>query len=134
MLLSACCKLYEYLIFLWQIPIIHTGKQPSEDEAELLLQEVEKYTLASHVFWGLWGIISVSIQHIALSLSFTSMRERFHGMCFYLLQGYVNKIEFDYMEYARQRFQQYWMRKQELLASSDKAPDNHVDGYVVYDR
>jgi hypothetical protein len=26
------------------------------------------------------------------------------------------------------------MRKQELLASSDKAPDNHVDGYVVYDR
>ncbi|KAH8515632.1 hypothetical protein H0E87_004183 [Populus deltoides] len=82
------------------------GKQPSEDEAELLLQEVEKYTLASHVFWGLWGIIS----------------------------GYVNKIEFDYMEYARQRFQQYWMRKQKLLASSDKAPDNHVDGYVVYDR
>jgi hypothetical protein len=71
---------------------------------------------------------------LALSLSFTSMRERFHGMCFYLLQGYVNKIEFDYMEYARQRFQQYWMRKQELLASSDKAPDNHVDGYVVYDR
>ncbi|KAL3572663.1 hypothetical protein D5086_026567 [Populus alba] len=82
------------------------GKQPSEDEAELLLQEVEKYTLASHLFWGLWGIIS----------------------------GYVNKIEFDYMEYARQRFQQYWMRKQKLLASSEKAPDNHVDGYVVYDR
>ncbi|KAJ7006367.1 choline kinase 3 [Populus alba x Populus x berolinensis] len=105
-LLSACCKLYEYLIFVWQIPVIHTGKQPSEDEAELLLQEVEKYTLASHLFWGLWGIIS----------------------------GYVNKIEFDYMEYARQRFQQYWMRKQKLLASSEKAPDNHVDGYVVYDR
>ncbi|KAG6786005.1 hypothetical protein POTOM_007596 [Populus tomentosa] len=82
------------------------GKQPSEDEAESLLQEVEKYTLASHVFWGLWGIIS----------------------------GYVNKIEFDYMEYARQRFQQYWMRKKKLLASSEKAPDNHVDGYVVYDR
>ncbi|KAG6784007.1 hypothetical protein POTOM_009689 [Populus tomentosa] len=82
------------------------GKQPSEDEAELLLQEVEKYTLASHLFWGLWGIIS----------------------------GYVNKIEFDYMEYARQRFQQYWMRKQKLLASSDKSPHNHVDGYVVYDR
>lgn len=26
---------------------------------EQLLQDVEKYTLASHLFWGLWGIISV---------------------------------------------------------------------------
>ncbi|KAL3592599.1 hypothetical protein D5086_011239 [Populus alba] len=46
------------------------GKQPSEDEAVLLLHEVERYTLASHLFWGLWGIIS----------------------------GYVNKIDFDYMD------------------------------------
>ncbi|KAF9682784.1 hypothetical protein SADUNF_Sadunf05G0144400 [Salix dunnii] len=79
------------------------GKQPSEDEAELLLQEVERYTLASHLFWGLWGIIS----------------------------GYVNKIDFDYMEYARQRFRQYWLRKQKLLGSSDNAPDNYVNGYAV---
>ncbi|KAG5250693.1 choline kinase [Salix suchowensis] len=62
------------------------GKQPGEDEVELLLQEVEKYTLASHLFWGLWGIIS----------------------------GHVNKIDFDYMEYARQRFQQYWMKRKAL--------------------
>ncbi|KAJ6730655.1 CHOLINE/ETHANOALAMINE KINASE [Salix viminalis] len=82
------------------------GKQPGEDEVELLLQEVEKYTLASHLFWGLWGIIS----------------------------GHVNKIDFDYMEYARQRFQQYWMRKKKLLESSDNALNNHVNGYVVYDR
>lgn len=34
------------------------------------------------------------------------------------LQGYVNKIEFDYIEYARQRFQQYWLRKPALLGSS----------------
>ncbi|KAJ6412462.1 hypothetical protein OIU84_005505 [Salix udensis] len=79
------------------------GKQPSEDEAELLLHEVERYTLASHLFWGLWGIIS----------------------------GYVNKIDFDYMEYARQRFRQYWLRKQKLLGSSDNAPDNHVNGYAI---
>ncbi|KAJ6998243.1 choline kinase 3 isoform X1 [Populus alba x Populus x berolinensis] len=76
------------------------GKQPSEDEAVLLLHEVERYTLASHLFWGLWGIIS----------------------------GYVNKIDFDYMEYARQRFRQYWLRKKRLLGS----PDNHVNGYVAY--
>ncbi|KAH7842929.1 hypothetical protein Vadar_010798 [Vaccinium darrowii] len=31
---------------------------------------------------------------------------------------HVNEIDFDYMEYARQRFQQYWLRKPELLGSS----------------
>ncbi|KAF2594191.1 hypothetical protein F2Q70_00045280 [Brassica cretica] len=30
-------------------------------------------------------------------------------------QGHVNKIEFDYKEYARQRFEQYWLRRQLLL-------------------
>jgi len=30
----------------------------------------------------------------------------------------VNKIDFDYKEYARQRFQQYWLRKPTLLDSS----------------
>lgn len=35
----------------------------------------------------------------------------------FAVQGYVNKIEFDYMEYARQRFQQYWLRKPALLGS-----------------
>ncbi|OWM65769.1 probable choline kinase 1 [Punica granatum] len=59
------------------------GKEPGEDEVEQLVSDAEKYTLANHLFWGLWGIIS----------------------------GYVNNIEFDYMEYARQRFQQYQLRK-----------------------
>ncbi|KAL8508263.1 hypothetical protein ACS0TY_018738 [Phlomoides rotata] len=64
-----------------------SGNRPSDSEVEQLLQEVEKYTLASHLVWGLWGIISES----------------------------VNKIDFDYMEYARQRFQQYWTKKSEVL-------------------
>lgn len=38
------------------------------------------------------------------------------------LQGYVNKIDFDYLEYARQRFQQYWLRKPELLGSPGISP------------
>ncbi|KAL5560260.1 hypothetical protein UlMin_036471 [Ulmus minor] len=70
-----------------QVYLSAAGNQPSYNEVEQLVLDVEKYTLATHLFWGLWGIIS----------------------------GYVNKIEFDYMEYARQRFQQYWLRKQELL-------------------
>lgn len=65
------------------------GGQPSDNEAEQLLENVEKYKLASHLFWGLWGIIS----------------------------EHVNEIDFDYMEYARQRFEQYWLRKPALLGS-----------------
>ncbi|KAL3616790.1 hypothetical protein CASFOL_039184 [Castilleja foliolosa] len=66
----------------------NSGNQPSDREVQQLLQEVEKYTLASHLHWGLWGLIS----------------------------EHVNKIDFDYIEYARQRFQQYWKRKPEVLA------------------
>lgn len=66
-----------------------SGDQPSDDDVEQLLKDVEKYTLASHLFWGLWGIIS----------------------------EHVNEIDFEYLEYGRQRFQQYWLRKPELLGS-----------------
>ncbi|KAJ0085845.1 hypothetical protein Patl1_07979 [Pistacia atlantica] len=63
------------------------GNQPSESEVDQLVHDAEKYTLANHLFWGLWGIIS----------------------------AYVNKIDFNYTEYARQRFQQYWSRRPSLL-------------------
>lgn len=66
-----------------------TGGQLSDVEVEQLLQDIEKYTLASHLTWGLWGIIS----------------------------EHVNEIDFDYIEYARQRFDQYWLRKSDLLGS-----------------
>ncbi|XP_022750187.1 probable choline kinase 1 isoform X2 [Durio zibethinus] len=66
-----------------------SGNEPSDAEVEQLLMDAEKYTLANHLLWGLWGIIS----------------------------GHVNKIDFDYLEYARQRFQQYWLRKPLLLGS-----------------
>lgn len=36
----------------------------------------------------------------------------------FLFQELVNEIDFNYKEYARQRFQQYWLRKPELLGSS----------------
>ncbi|XXG81227.1 hypothetical protein AAC387_Pa09g1916 [Persea americana] len=68
-----------------------SGDEPSGLEIEQLLEDVEKHTLASHLVWGLWGIIS----------------------------EHVNDIDFDYMEYARQRFQQYWLRKPGLLGSGD---------------
>ncbi|CAI9778006.1 unnamed protein product [Fraxinus pennsylvanica] len=64
-----------------------SGHQPSDTEVKQLTDDTEKFTLANHIFWGLWGLIS----------------------------AYVNHIDFDYMEYARQRFQQYWLRKLEIL-------------------
>ncbi|KAK8662044.1 hypothetical protein V6N13_091632 [Hibiscus sabdariffa] len=53
-----------------------SGEEPRDSEVQQLLQEVEKYTLASHLTWGVWGIIS----------------------------EHVNEIDFDYKEYAEQRF------------------------------
>ncbi|KAI4366833.1 hypothetical protein MLD38_022650 [Melastoma candidum] len=68
-----------------------TGDKPSDTEVAQLVDDAEKYTLANHLFWGLWGLIS----------------------------AYVNNIDFDYKEYARQRFGQYWKRKPVVLSCTD---------------
>ncbi|XP_011659104.1 probable choline kinase 1 isoform X1 [Cucumis sativus] len=69
---------------------VKTGENDhKEEEVEKLLEDAERYTLANHLFWGLWAIIS----------------------------SHVNKIDFDYFEYAKQRFDQFWLRKSELLVS-----------------
>lgn len=77
-----------------------SGEQPRDSEMEELLQEIEKYTLANHLFWGVWGIISAQ----------------------------VNKIDFDYKEYAKQRFQEYWARKPYLLSYDAQSPCNMPEG------
>ncbi|XP_047045296.1 probable choline kinase 2 [Lolium rigidum] len=64
------------------------GEEPDAEKVKDLLNSIEKYALASHLFWGLWGIIS----------------------------EHVNDIDFDYMDYARQRFVQYWLKKPVILA------------------
>ncbi|OWM78474.1 probable choline kinase 2 [Punica granatum] len=64
-----------------------SGHVPCQNDVDQLLGDIEKYTLASHLFWGLWGIIS----------------------------EHVNEIDFDYVEYAKQRFNQFWLRRDELL-------------------
>ncbi|KAI7747551.1 hypothetical protein M8C21_009350 [Ambrosia artemisiifolia] len=70
----------------------YPGNQPVNSEVDKILEEVEKYTLACHLMWGLWGVIS----------------------------EHVNEIDFDYMEYAKQRFQEYWLQKPKLLGCSDE--------------
>ncbi|CAI0557048.1 unnamed protein product [Linum tenue] len=53
----------------------------------------------------------------------------FHVIC---LQRYVNQIDFDYLEYARQRLQQYWKIKPMLLLGSSGVVVNSCDsnGYA----
>ncbi|RZC93397.1 hypothetical protein C5167_026012 [Papaver somniferum] len=70
-----------------------SGDEPTDVDVDALVEDVEKYTLASHLVWGLWGIIS----------------------------EYKNDIDFDYMEYAKQRFQQYQLRKAKLLVMNSSS-------------
>ncbi|KAL2649277.1 hypothetical protein R1flu_017405 [Riccia fluitans] len=64
-----------------------TGETPEEAEIEALVKEAEIYRLPCHLQWGLWGILSAQ----------------------------TSEIEFDYLEYARQRFQQYYLVKSTVL-------------------
>lgn len=46
----------------------------------------------------------------------------------------MNTIDFDYKEYAKQRFQEYWARKPYLLINSEApSPYNVPEGTGIYD-
>jgi len=64
------------------------GAQAAEREA--LYIEANQYGLASHLQWCLWGIIQAS----------------------------NSTIEFNFLEYSAQRFQEYQLRRDEHLAMS----------------
>lgn len=36
------------------------GDAPSLQEKEQLLQEIALFSLASHLFWGIWGIVNIN--------------------------------------------------------------------------
>jgi ethanolamine kinase len=66
-------------------------KTPSKDEINRLYGEANVFSLLSHYYWGLWGLI----------------------------QAMVSDIDFDYMEYAVHRFNEYNRRKGSALAYLD---------------
>jgi len=39
---------------------LYTGNKPSNARVNQLVEATENYTAANHIFWGLWGLISVS--------------------------------------------------------------------------
>lgn len=66
---------------------IDSDMRTLEDEAELLYQQVRKFTLAAHLFWGIWALI----------------------------QAEHSTIKFDFMSYAIERLNEYFARKTHKL-------------------
>jgi len=62
--------------------------EPSESDLYTLYKQVNKFALVSHFFWGSWSLVQASI----------------------------SKIDFDFITYARQRFDEYYKRKDEFLS------------------
>ncbi|KAJ2959506.1 hypothetical protein NQZ79_g5015 [Umbelopsis isabellina] len=81
-------KPYQMKWFEWYLTASQ-GNAPSSEELEALYQEVEHYSLASHLYWGLWA----------------------------LCQAMVSDIDFSYMDYAVMRFTEYEKRKSEVFGS-----------------
>ncbi|PHT55483.1 putative choline kinase 3 [Capsicum baccatum] len=77
------------------------GCEPSELEVEQLADDAEKYTLASHLIYGLWGIISVT--------------------------NAKNDDSFDYVKHARQRFEQYQLRRFKLFRAENLPMSENYD-------
>ncbi|KAJ1678362.1 hypothetical protein EV182_004202 [Spiromyces aspiralis] len=61
---------------------------PTDKDLEALFNEVAKFSLASHFYWGLWALVQASI----------------------------SDIDFDYMSYARMRFDKYFETKVAYLS------------------
>lgn len=41
----------------------NTGKEGPAEEEQILM-EIKLFTLASHLFWGLWGIVNAKLSQI----------------------------------------------------------------------
>ncbi|XP_071549990.1 choline/ethanolamine kinase isoform X2 [Panulirus ornatus] len=67
-------------------PLVNHCVAPSHPAEDKLLQEVQVFTLASHLFWGLWSIV----------------------------QGQVSTIPFGYLDYAVTRMDHYFEDKAKL--------------------
>ncbi|KAI8078200.1 kinase-like domain-containing protein [Gilbertella persicaria] len=76
----------------WYLTEFNKGVRPSEQDKEQLFKEVNGFSLASHFYWGLWAMI----------------------------QAKISDIDFNYMDYAVLRFNEYHKRKQQVLTSLEQ--------------
>ncbi|XP_001628002.2 probable ethanolamine kinase isoform X2 [Nematostella vectensis] len=61
---------------------------PSSKEIEKLYVHVNQFALAAHFFWGVWGLV----------------------------QAHYSEIDFDFLEYAITRLNEYYLRKEKFLS------------------
>ncbi|KAG0165065.1 hypothetical protein DFQ28_009090 [Apophysomyces sp. BC1034] len=80
-------KQFQSQWFEWYLTESNGGVSPSKAELDRLHNEVDGFSLASHFYWGLWAMI----------------------------QAKVSDIDFDYMEYAVLRFDEYERRKKQVF-------------------
>lgn len=80
-----------------------SGQTIKDKEVEQILEYIEKYTLVCHIHWSLWSLIS----------------------------GHLNNIEFNFVDYARQRFQQYHLLKAKLKVESTYSPSEMDWDYPI---
>ncbi|XP_060525462.1 ethanolamine kinase 2 [Cylas formicarius] len=66
-----------------------TGNIPTKAELDSLYVIVNKFVLLTHLFWGIWGLI----------------------------QAEHSYIDFDFIKYAKTRFDEYFSRKEHLIAT-----------------
>ncbi|XP_022082644.1 ethanolamine kinase 1-like [Acanthaster planci] len=65
-------------------------KEITEKDLETLYVTVNKFALAAHMFWGIWA----------------------------LMQAHYSTIDFDFLDYSKQRLDEYFRRKEAFLALS----------------
>ncbi|KAI8320171.1 kinase-like protein [Martensiomyces pterosporus] len=71
----------------FKIYLENADQDASPEVLEKMYEEVSLFQLASHYYWGVWALVQASI----------------------------SDIDFDYMDYAKSRFDQYFKVKAELL-------------------
>ncbi|KAJ2796884.1 hypothetical protein H4R20_005382 [Coemansia guatemalensis] len=71
----------------FKVYLEHANLDASPEALEDMYEEVSIFQLASHYYWGVWALVQASI----------------------------SDIDFDYMDYARMRFEEYFKNKAQLL-------------------
>ncbi|KAJ2824189.1 hypothetical protein IWW50_003447 [Coemansia erecta] len=71
----------------FKVYLEHIHEDATPEALERMYEEVQVFRLASHYYWGVWGLVQASI----------------------------SEIDFDYMNYARMRFDEYNRVKQQLF-------------------
>ncbi|CAO3607496.1 unnamed protein product [Cunninghamella blakesleeana] len=80
-------KEFQYKWLEYYLTSSNNGEKPTLKQIDQIYKEVDGFSLASHFYWGLWAMI----------------------------QAMVSDIDFDYMEYAVLRFDEYDKRKEQIL-------------------